>query len=124
MFAVGQNSLGDQQEAVRPQNRFIDAVGFIHTADLRQFHLRVRAFGQKHSGGWVQRPAARAFSGRVMFFDIRHLRIFPDLELVNPRVSLRFGRAAVNPAAGNNRDLGVVADNEGIINHVIQTGLA
>ncbi len=35
----------------------------------------------------------------------------------------RFGRTAVNAAAGNNRHVRVITDDKGIVNHIIKTGL-
>ena len=123
--------VGMRQKLLRDHDLGVCALGdnlgvalrVVHARDLAGQHRNLRALGKIDNRLRVQNALARAFALAVVLFDIRDLRIFLHIERVDTVVLGVAVAAVVDAAAGNDGHLGAFADEEVVIDHVVEAGL-
>ncbi len=124
LVSIGHDPLGDEQGGAGADFRFIDPVSLVHAPQLAEFHFGVGARFKIDLGGRVEDPLPLPLAGGHVLFHVFDRGVFSHPELVDSLVPLGFRGPAVNAAPGHDGHIGILADVEGVEDHVVEPGLA
>ena len=119
LLAVSQQTLGDDHLAACLADKLGKALGGVDAADLHGFQRDAGAFLQIEDGLGVQDPLAGAFAFTIVLFHIGDLGVFAHIEGVDTVVLGIAVAAVVNTAACHDLHIGVLADEEIIVDEEV-----
>ena len=121
---MGEQLLGDDGLGVLPHHDFRLPLGGVHAADLGALQIDGGPLLQIHDGLGVHDALAGAGALAVVALHIADLGVFAHVEGVHAVVLAGLAAGVVDAAAGHDVHIAVLADEEVVVYHLAQPGLA
>ena len=124
LLAVGHHLLFDDEGGPGAQGGLRGADGGVHALDLGGLHLQIAVLIHLHHGGGVHDVLPHTVALAIVALHIAHPGALAHMEGVDPGVLRILHPAVVDAAAGHNGHITVVADDEIVVDGLIQAALA
>ena len=115
LIPVGHETLVNDQSCALSEFCLCITDGVIDSLDLGHLHLHVAVFFHVDFRARIEDALAGTVSGTIVFFDVFYLRALTDIEAVDTVVLTVLRTAVIDTAAGNDHDIGALADIKVVI---------